>query len=80
MKIIDVRTKEEFDTAHNPNSINIPLVEFNQRLHEIPRNEKVVLVCKSGARAKIAHDICKGNGLNNVFSAGAWDDVGLEDV
>lgn len=75
MTVIDVRTTEEFSEGHLPGSINIPLIEFLARLDEVPRDEKVVLVCKSGNRSGQAHAFCVAAGYTNVFNGKAWDNI-----
>ncbi|MGC8751325.1 rhodanese-like domain-containing protein [Hydrotalea sp.] len=51
--LVDVREKEEVDLlAFNvPNIVNIPLSEFEDRFQELPKNQKMVMVCKSGGRS-----------------------------
>ncbi|MDZ7615044.1 MAG: rhodanese-like domain-containing protein [Flavobacteriaceae bacterium] len=51
--LIDVREKDEVnDLAYDvPNSINIPLSEFEERFNEIPKDKPVVMVCKGGSRS-----------------------------
>ncbi|MEA1785345.1 HesA/MoeB/ThiF family protein [Arenibacter sp. GZD96] len=53
-QILDVRTPQEFDTFHLPNSINIPLNELERRVNEINFIEPIYAVCQSGIRSKAA--------------------------
>lgn len=50
--LLDVRTKEEFEEGHIPNSINVPLDEI-QKIQEIAadKNAKIFVYCYSGARS-----------------------------
>lgn len=73
--VIDVRTGEEFEQGHVAGSVNIPLVEFNQRVHEIPKDVDVALVCRSGQRALVAEDICLGAGFKNIVKVCGWQDL-----
>ncbi|CCG02571.1 Rhodanese-like sulfurtransferase [Blastococcus saxobsidens DD2] len=53
-ELIDVRTPVEFDAAHVPGAVNIPLDELRgqlDELHGMLHYSDVVLVCRSGARA-----------------------------
>jgi len=34
--LLDVRTKEEYQSGHIPNSVNIPLKSLQNSLHKIP--------------------------------------------
>lgn len=49
--IVDVREEDEFEEGHLVNSINIPLSQFRERLHEIPKDKPVYLHCRSGQRS-----------------------------
>ena len=54
--ILDVRTPAEFASAHIPGSYNVPLDLLPEHAHAISSvvGEPVVLVCRSGARARQA--------------------------
>lgn len=75
MIVIDVRTKEEFQEGHYPGSINIPLMDFSLRMHEIPRDTKVVMVCRSGKRASVGYEICAGAGYRNITRVCGWEEL-----
>lgn len=49
--IVDVRTIGEFRSGHIPGAKLIPLGELANRLSEIPKNQPVVTVCRSGSRS-----------------------------
>jgi rhodanese-related sulfurtransferase len=70
--LIDVRQPTEFNTAHAPGSINIPLSELGSRLSEIPRTAPVVLGCASGTRSGMAKMLLRKNGFEQVHNIGAW--------
>lgn len=53
-QIIDVRTIEEFDKQHLPNSIHIPLQEVLKEQHKINFTIPVYLLCQSGKRSETA--------------------------
>ncbi|RGE20345.1 metalloregulator ArsR/SmtB family transcription factor [Leucobacter sp. wl10] len=46
MLVVDVRPKDEFDSAHFPGAISIPLAELEDRYTEIPAEAEVVLYCR----------------------------------
>ncbi|RLZ09706.1 rhodanese-like domain-containing protein [Faecalibacter macacae] len=69
--LIDVRTPEEFQNGHFPNSINIPLHELENRLNEIDRSKIIVTLCRSGARSEQAKSILIKHGYNSS-NGGAW--------
>lgn len=73
--IVDVRTREEFQGGHVANSINIPLQELEQRLHELKKlRQPIVLCCASGMRSARATSILKGAGLE-CQNGGGWMEV-----
>lgn len=67
-RLIDVRTPGEFETAHVPGSVNVPLDllrEHRERLRahlDGSEREQVVLVCRSGQRAAQAAAALAGAG------------------
>jgi rhodanese-related sulfurtransferase len=55
--VIDVRTPAEFETAHIPGSVNIPLPLVQEHATDLTAelSGPVVLVCQAGTRARTAH-------------------------
>jgi phage shock protein E len=78
--VLDVRTQEEWDDNHIPNTTLIPLDELESRLDEVPRDQDVVVICLSGNRSQEGLDIlinagfervtCVSGGLNAWLEAG----------
>lgn len=57
MIILDVREKEEFEAEHIPESVLCPLSQFDTVAPGILKNlknEEVLIMCRSGNRAKLA--------------------------
>ncbi|MEQ8425455.1 MAG: rhodanese-like domain-containing protein [Cyclobacteriaceae bacterium] len=70
--IIDVRTPQEFASGHMPKSINIPLQEITQRVHEIKDlNQPIVLCCASGNRSGQAAIYLNNFGIE-CENGGSW--------
>ena len=69
VQIIDVRSKEEFDSGHIPNAMNIDYTEISARLSELEpyKNHKIVVYCKSGVRARLAQSILMEAGFSEVY-------------
>ena len=82
--ILDVRTPEEWAEFHIPGSTLIPVDELESRVNEVPRDQQVVVVCRSGNRSAVGRDILKQASFEAVTSmAGglnAWRADGLETV
>ena len=65
---LDVRTPEEWDEFHAPNTTLIPLDQLENRLGELPSGEQIVVVCRSGNRSQVGRDILKANGFEETTS------------
>lgn len=66
--ILDVREQFEWDSFHIPHSTHIPLGELNQRLSEIPADQEVVVVCRTGNRSQEGRNILQAAGWEQVTS------------
>ena len=66
--ILDVRTQEEWDAGHIPDATLIPLDQLQARAAEVPQDQRVVIVCRSGNRSAQARDILKQSGWTLVTS------------
>ncbi|BCW69059.1 metalloregulator ArsR/SmtB family transcription factor [Arthrobacter sp. NicSoilB8] len=53
--VLDVRPGEEFEAAHIPGAISIPLEELRGRLSELPEDREVVAYCR-GAYCVLAYE------------------------
>ena len=73
--LIDVRSKGEFASGHNPQSINIPLDELNKESKNLDKTKAILLCCASGTRSGMAVGILKKNGFINVINAGPWSNT-----
>ena len=73
--VIDVRRPDEFAKGHAKGSINIPLQEMPERLDEIKKLKKaIVVVCGGGTRHVKAFELLKENGIESE-KGGGWKDV-----
>ena len=81
--ILDVRSPVEFEAVHIPGSYNLPLDQLLEHRHELRGLEQpMVLVCRSGARARQAELLLREIGLwqLSVLDGGlqAWERAGLD--
>jgi len=81
IRILDVRSGSEFETAHIPGSYNVPLDTLAEHAPDLARvRHPVVLVCQSGARATQAHARLTGEGKAELTvlegGIGAWERIG----
>lgn len=65
LRVLDVRTPAEFETAHIPGSYNVPLDTLREHRAELRRHldTDVVRVCLSGGRAEQAEQALTAAGL-----------------
>lgn len=83
VKLIDVRTPAEFESAHIPGSYNVPLDQLSEHREELRSRltGPAVLVCRSGTRARQAEQLLREVGLPapHVLEGGvsAWERAGL---
>ncbi len=67
IRVLDVRTGGEFDSVHIPGSFNVPLDTLGEHTRDLAQlDHPVVLVCKSGARADLAHGKLTGAGKQRL--------------
>lgn len=74
IKIIDVRTKEEYDEKHLDNAINIPyekIIDELNTMKDITLDTPIVVYCRSGARSTEAYDNLKSAGYKHIYNLGA---------
>jgi len=78
--ILDVRTTEEWNEFHVPGSTLIPIDQLPNRVAEVPKDQEVVVVCRSGNRSATGRDVLLKAGYPQVTSlAGglkSWRDAG----
>ena len=85
LAVIDVRTPLEFDEVHVAEAVNIPLDRLNPELlvrnGELPAEEPIYILCRSGQRAVKAADRFIAAGYPNVVvvegGTQAWIEANL---
>jgi rhodanese-related sulfurtransferase len=66
--LLDVRTVEEWNEFHAPNTTFIPLDELASRVDELPRDRQIVVICRSGNRSQQGRDVLLEAGFTQVTS------------
>lgn len=66
--ILDVREPNEWADFHIPGATLIPLGQLESRLAELPQDQEIVVVCRSGNRSATGRDVLKNAGFENVTS------------
>lgn len=73
--IVDVREPAEYAAGHIPGSRLMPLGTLGARLMDLPRDQEIVLVCRSGGRSGRATQFLLQSGFQAVNMPGgmlAW--------
>lgn len=70
--IVDVRTAGEYNSAHLPGAINIPVETISDKKPvELPDvNAKIILYCRTGARSAVAAKALLALGYTDVYDMG----------
>lgn len=68
VRLIDVRTPGEFESAHIPSAYNVPVDVLPEHAGEIAHDvtTNYVLICQSGARARRAEEALRSSGLTRL--------------
>ena len=80
--IVDVREPHEYQDGHVPNATPIPVNNVFERREELPKEQKIVFVCKMGQRSALACEMAAAGGLkedvlyNLEGGTDAWIEAG----
>jgi rhodanese-related sulfurtransferase len=77
--VLDVRTPEEWNEFHVPDTTLMPLDELPGRLNELPSDQPILVVCRSGNRSQAGREILLQAGFNATSMSGGlnqWRDNG----
>lgn len=66
-RIIDVRTKAEYQGGHIKGSLNIPLNNLSNHYSKLDKSKPVITCCASGMRSAQAKNILAGKWIKEVF-------------
>lgn len=68
--LLDVRTKEEYDTGHFDNSllIDINSPDFLKRIKTLDKNKTYIVYCRSGNRSMKAAELMKREGFKSLYN------------
>jgi rhodanese-related sulfurtransferase len=80
LHILDVREQDEWDAGHIDGAQHVPLGELGRRLAEVPKDQVVVAVCRSGSRSDRAAKGLRASGYDAENLDGgvtAWSRSGL---
>lgn len=79
--VLDVRTPEEWQSGHIPGAHHIELIHLENTYQQLPHDQSIALVCRSGQRASLAASLLKKHGFPSVINVRggmqAWKQAGL---
>ena len=78
--VVDVREPWEYEAAHVPGVIHIPMTEVVARIDEIPADVPVHVICALGGRSAQVAEYLTARGHDAVNIAGgtaAWQQAGF---
>ncbi len=82
MRVIDVRGMDEIASGTVAGAVAVPLHTLPLRVSEFSRDEKLVFICRSGARSAQACMFLQQQGYENVYNLRGgmmgWVRSGLE--
>lgn len=82
IRVIDIRQPAELNSGIIPGAEALPMHIIPLRISEFKRDEKLIMVCRSGARSAQACMFMQQHGYDNVFNLRggmiAWAGSGLE--
>lgn len=77
--VLDVRQPDEYQAGHVPGAVLVPLDQLGDRIGEIPQDQELHVICKSGGRSAAAVEALNQAGYSAVNVAGgttAWIEAG----
>lgn len=72
--LLDVRESDEWVAGHAPSARHIPLGELSTRSAEIPTDQTVYVICRSGHRSDRAAQALNASGWQAVNVAGGMQE------
>ncbi|WP_143231200.1 rhodanese-like domain-containing protein [Actinosynnema sp. ALI-1.44] len=60
--LLDVREQDEWDAGHAPDALHLPMSELAGRLEELPNDQDVYVICRTGGRSARVVAYLNGNG------------------
>lgn len=67
--LVDVRETEEYAEGHVPGAIHIPLAQLGHRIGEVPDEESIFVICRSGGRSLRGAEVLEASGRQAVSVA-----------
>jgi rhodanese-related sulfurtransferase len=72
--LLDVREDDEWAAGHAPGATHIPLGQLGAHTDELPADQQIYVICRSGVRSARAAQALNGAGWQAVNVAGGMQD------
>jgi rhodanese-related sulfurtransferase len=72
--LLDVREDDEWQAGHAPGATHIPLGQLGSRSVEVPKDQTVYVICRSGGRSARAAFALLGAGWDAINVAGGMQE------
>lgn len=70
-QLVDVRDPHEYRQGALPGAVNVPLPVIQQTLHQLDRDNPVLVYCATGRRSGMAKYLLEAHGFNEVHNIGS---------
>ncbi|MBN1763166.1 MAG: rhodanese-like domain-containing protein [Methanomicrobia archaeon] len=78
--VVDIRTKDEYDTGHIGGAVSVPISELSNRTEEFNTSTKIIVYSANGTNSTIVCDMLIKNGSERVYNVvgglHAWNESG----
>jgi hydroxyacylglutathione hydrolase len=74
VRLVDVRTRAEFEDGHIPGALNVAHTRLAPRLAELPRDGELLVYCATGVRSGAAASFLEREGFRVVHARGQFAD------
>jgi len=81
--LLDVRETDEWQSGHAPGAVHIPMGDVPARADELPRDRRIVAICRSGSRSRAITEALVTAGYDAANAIGgmrAWEANGFDVV
>jgi rhodanese-related sulfurtransferase len=78
--LLDVREADEWQAGHAAAASHIPMREIPAHIDELPTDQRILAICRSGARSAAVAEVLIGAGFDAVNVQGgmrAWEAADL---
>jgi rhodanese-related sulfurtransferase len=72
--LLDVREIDEWEAGHAPEATHIPLGQLGTRTAELPVDQEIYVICRSGVRSGRATQALNGAGWQAINVGGGMQD------